>query len=183
MKKWRLEKYLARFMYGTLKILDCINFGWLNFRTLYFSENFTVRNFSELLYLKKKKGMPRMTRVTCETATLIDHIAMTCPINISKSGLLRLELSDHFMVYCIRKLNGSINKKHKSIKRRNMKKFSEETFLRDIASIDWEQALGFFGDANLLVQQFSNVFSQVTEKHAPRINSDLNNLIRTRDRL
>jgi len=76
-----------------------------------------------------------------------------------------------------------------------MKKFSEEAFLRDIASIDWEQALGFSGDANLLVQQFSTVFSKVIEKHAPLrqirvseiycpwINSDLKNLIRTRDRL
>ena len=50
------------------------------------------------------------------------------------------------------------------------------------------------GDANLLVQQFSNVFSQVIGKHAPLrqirvseiycpwINSDSKNLIRTRDR-
>jgi len=76
-----------------------------------------------------------------------------------------------------------------------MKKFSEEAFLRDVASIDWKQALGFSGDANLFVQQFSNIFSQVIEKQAslrqirvsekycPWINSDLKNLIRTRDRL
>ena len=37
----------------------------------------------------------------------------------------------------------------------------------DVASIDWEQALGFSSDANLLVQQFSDVFSEVIEKHAP----------------
>ena len=135
------------------------------------------------------------TRVTCETATLIDHIATTCPINIFKSGILKHALSDHYMVYCIRKLNGSISKNYKSIKTRNMKKFSEEAFLRDVASIDWEQALEFSGDANLLVQQFSSEFSQVIEKHAPLrqirvsekycpwIHSDLKNLIRTRDRL
>ena len=99
------------------------------------------------------------------------------------------------MVYCIRKLNGSISKNHKFIKTRNMKKFSEEAFLRDVASIDWEQALGFSSDANLLVQQFSDVFSQVIKKHAPLrqirvsekycpwINSDSKNLIRTRDEL
>ena len=96
---------------------------------------------------------------------------------------------------CIRKLNGSISKDHKSIKTRNMKKLYEEAFYRDVASIDWEQALGFSGDANLLVQHLSNVFSKVIEKHAPLhqihvseiyclwINSDLKNLIRTRDRL
>ena len=60
------------------------------------------------------------TRVTCETATLIDHIATTCPFNISKSGILKLALSDHYMVYCIRKLNWSISKNHKSLKTQNM---------------------------------------------------------------
>ena len=95
------------------------------------------------------------------------------------------------MVYCIRKLNRSSSKNHKSIKARNMKKFSEEAILRDVASIDWEHALGFSSDANLLFQQFSDVFSEMTEKHAPLrqirvseefcpwINSDLKNLIRT----
>ena len=64
----------------------------------------------------------------CETATLVGHIAMTCPINISKSGILEFALSDHYMVYCTRKLNGSISKNYKSIKTRNMEKFSEEAF-------------------------------------------------------
>ena len=71
------------------------------------------------------------------------------------------------MVYCIRKLNGPISKNHKSITTRNMKKFSEEAFLRDVASTYWEQALGLSGDADLLVQHFSYVFSQVIKKHAP----------------
>ena len=69
-----------------------------------------------------------LTRVTGETATLIDYIATTCPIYISKSGILRLALSDHFMVYCIRKLNGSISKNLKSIKTRKMKSFQTMHF-------------------------------------------------------
>ena len=99
------------------------------------------------------------------------------------------------MVYFIRKLNGSFNRNHKSIKTRNMKTFSEEAFLRDVASVDWEQVLGSSCDTNTLVQQFSNVFSQlielhaplrhirVSEKYCPWINADLKKLIRTRDRL
>ena len=77
-----------------------------------------------------------------------------------------------------------------------MKKLSEEAFLRDLASVDWEQALGFSGDANLLGQQCSNVFSKIIEKNAPLrqicfsekifcswIESDMKNLTRTKDRL
>ena len=98
------------------------------------------------------------------------------------------------MVYFIRKLNGSFNNNHKSIKTRNMESFSEEASLRDVASIDWEQTLGSSSDANVLFQQISNIFSQVIEKHAPLchirvsekycpwINADLKKLIRTRDR-
>ena len=146
--------------------------------------------------LRLTQLMEEPTWATCETATLTDHIATTKhDINISKSGILKLALSDHYMVYCIRKLNGLTSKNHKSIKTRNMKQFSQEAFLRDVASIDWKQALGFSGDANLLVQQFSNAFSQVIEKHTslrqirvsekycPSINSDLKNMIRIRDRL
>ena len=72
--------------------------------------------------------MEGTTRVSCETATLIDHIATTCSINISKSGILKLALSDHYMVYCIRKLNGSIGKNPKFKETRNMRKFCEEAF-------------------------------------------------------
>ena len=98
-------------------------------------------------------------------------------------------------MYCISKSNGPFSKNHKSTKAQSMKKFSEEALLRDVASIDWKHALGFSSDANLLVQQFSDVFSEVIEKHAPLrqicvsekycpwINSDLKSLIRTRDRL
>lgn len=135
------------------------------------------------------------TRVTLETATLIDHIATTCPNNVVESGVLKISMSDHYMVYCIRKLNGSFKKDHKAIKTRNMKNFSEEDFLQDIASIDWEQALGTSDEVNELVETFSNVFSLVIEKHAPLrqirvsekycpwMNADLKRLIRTRDRL
>ena len=97
-------------------------------------------------------------RVTCKTATLTDHPTTICPINISKSEILKRALSDHYMMCCIRKLTGSISKNHKSIKTRNMKKFSDEAFLRDVSSIDWEQALGFSGNTNLLVQQFHMYF-------------------------
>ena len=90
---------------------------------------------------------------------------------------------------------GSISNNLGSIKTRSMKNFSEEAFLSDVASIDWEQALGSSDDANLLVQQFSNASSQMIEKHAPlrqiRVsekycpwtNSNLKNLIRARDLL
>ena len=61
------------------------------------------------------------TRVTLETAKIIDHIATTSTRNIIKVGVHVVSLSDHYMVYCIQKFDGAIEKDHKKIKARSMK--------------------------------------------------------------
>ena len=50
------------------------------------------------------------TRVAVNSSSTIDHIATNCANNIIKSGVHDISLSDHFMVYCIRKQNGAIEK-------------------------------------------------------------------------
>ena len=104
-------------------------------------------------------------------------------------------LSDHYMVYCIRKFNGAVEKGHKMIKTRKIKNFSEEAFLADVSGICWEQMVSGADDINLLVNRWSNMFSMIIEKHAPMvemrvsekycpwIDKDLRDLMRTRDKL
>ena len=136
----------------------------------------------------------RQTRVTLETATIIDHIA-TCTRSIIKVGVCEVSLSDHYMVYCIRKFNGAVEKDHKKIKTRNMKHFSENQFLCDVSDICWGQFFHQTDDVDVLVNNSSSLFSFVIEKHAPLkeirvserycpwIGKDLKSLMRTRDRL
>jgi len=133
--------------------------------------------------------------VTHTSATIIDHIATTCARNIAISGVYEVSLSDHYMVYCIRKFNGAVEKGHKMIKTRKMKHFNEEAFLTDVAGICWEQMLLETDDINVLVNDWSNLFSiiidrhapliemRVSEKYCPWINKDLKNLTKTRDKL
>ena len=132
------------------------------------------------------------TRVTLNTSTIIDHIATTCARNILKSGVHEISLSDHFLVYCIRKFNGAVNKGHKMIKTRKMKNFNEEAFLADVSGISWEQMLTATDDIDILVNLWSNLFSAIIEKHAemrvsetycPWIDKDLKKLMQTRDKL
>ena len=40
--------------------------------------------------------------MTLNTASLIDHIAVSSLENIHESGVLGVALSDHYAVYCIR---------------------------------------------------------------------------------
>ena len=84
-------------------------------------------NLYELFSLKQLVEEP--TRITLETARIIDHIATTCARNIVESGVHKVSLSDHFMVYCIRKFDGAVKKDHKQIKTRSMKNFEEQDFL------------------------------------------------------
>jgi len=64
------------------------------------------------------------TRVTLNAATIIDHISATTTRNIIKLGVHMVALSDHYMVYCIRKVTGGIEKDYKTIKIRSMKHVS-----------------------------------------------------------
>ena len=91
------------------------------------------------------------TRVTLDTSSIIDHIATTCARNTITSGVHDVSMSDRYMVYCIRKFNGAVEKGHKMIKTRKMKNFNEQAFLCDVADITWEQMLTETDDINVLV--------------------------------
>ena len=81
------------------------------------------------------------------------------------------------MVYCIRKLNSSFKKDHKAIKTRNMKNFSEEAFLQDVATINWQGVLGTSDDVNKLVERFSTLFSLMIETRPSSSNSSIRKVL------
>ena len=152
-----------------------------------------LTNIYELFTFKQLITEP--TRVTANSSSIIDHIATTSPRNIVTAGVIPISLSDHFMVFCVRKFEGGVIKDHKTIKTRRMKNFNEQMFLNDVASINWIRALGQTDDINILVRNWSSLFSSVIEKHAPVqtmrvsdkycpwVNADLRALIKSRDKL
>eukprot|EP00794_Sanderia_malayensis_P016541 gene16541-18216_t len=142
-----------------------------------------------------KQLVEEPTRVTLTTSSIIDHIATTRARNIVKSGVYEVSLSDHSMVYCIRKFNGAVEKGHKIIKTRKMKNFNVEAFLADVSGMCWEQMLTGTDDIDVLVSSWSSLFSLIIEKHAPMtvmrvsekycpwIDQDLKKLMQIRDKL
>ena len=147
----------------------------------------------ELLNFKQLIEEP--TRVTLNTATIIDHIATTHCRNIVDSWVYQMALSDHYLVYCIRKFNGAVTKDHKVIKTRKMNIFDEGQFLTDVASVCWERVVTQTDDVDIIVKNWSALFSWIIDKHAPIlqmcvsekycpwINHDLKVLMRNRDRM
>ena len=49
-----------------------------------------------------------LTRVTLETAAVIDNIATTCTGYIINVGVHELSQRDHHMIYCMKKFNGAV---------------------------------------------------------------------------
>ena len=63
-----------------------------------------TRSYSEFCFTNSlEQIIARPTRVTDQSATLIDHILMNSPDKVSKSGVIDLGLSDHDLIYCTTK--------------------------------------------------------------------------------
>ena len=86
-----------------------------------------------------------------EKTTIIDHISNNFEGNIGHHGVIGVSMSDHYLVYCIRKLNGSLQRDHKIITTRVMRRFSGKDFLDDVAKVPWEQVVQSSIDINELV--------------------------------
>ena len=76
------------------------------------------------------------TRVNAKSQTLIDVFITNKEDNISHSGVYTLSISDHNLIYAVRKI-GLPRGQPKSIQSRNFKHFSEENFLTDLKNASW----------------------------------------------
>ncbi|CAB4023696.1 RNA-directed DNA polymerase from transposon BS [Paramuricea clavata] len=95
------------------------------------------------------------TRLTPKSATLIDLILTTRPENISRSGVIHLGISDHSLVYAVRKFTLP-NGRQKIRQVRNFKNFVENDFIRDVSQLPWEMVYQF-GDPNLCWQVWKSL--------------------------
>ena len=135
------------------------------------------------------------TRETLDSPTLIDHVATNTPANIVDSGVLKISLSDHYLVFCIRKFQGFIQRQPRLIRSRQMKNFDHESFLFDLSQIDWDGIVRNSDNVHEAVQQWSTTLSLVIEMHAPLqdtrvsnkyspwLNSGFRRVSRQRDRI
>ena len=95
-----------------------------------------------------KQHINEPIREALHTSALIDHVAISDPRNIVDSGILKIALSDHvilycysafrkYMVYCIWKLSGALTlRQHKKITTYQMKDFDEfSSLLASLISI------------------------------------------------
>ena len=95
-----------------------------------------TRSYLEFSFtLSLEQIIARSTRVTDQTATLIDHILTNSPDKVSQSGVIDLGLSDHDLIYCTRKTSLPKSHKHNEIFVRSLKRYSAEKFLEILREI------------------------------------------------
>ena len=107
-----------------------------------------AESFFGFVLLMLVQGAPNLikepTRITLKSSSLIDHVVTNTPEKISQSGVLHTGISDHNLVYAIRK-NRIFQKADDFVEIRNMKHFNEEKFVNELLNQHWENVY-FFGD-------------------------------------
>ena len=76
------------------------------------------------------------TRITDKSSTLIALCITNSPANVVNSSVLHLSISDHSLVYMVRKAHYKRND-FRIVEVRSLKNFSRENFLRDLELKQW----------------------------------------------
>ena len=122
-------------------------------------------------YSDLKQLIAQPTRVTKDTISLIDLVATSCPQNISDSGVITSHLSDHELIYCIRRLNWL--KAPSQIKTfRNYANYNPGDFCKDLESVQWNFVVipdRHVAAVDQLWNAFKSSFVSVADRHAPII--------------
>ena len=123
-----------------------------------------IKTLYELYQLSQL--IDKATRVTMTTSSLIDHIVANKAEKISDSGVIYTGLSDHSLVFAIRKIS-VVKKQEKKVEIRNMKKFDHQKFVEDLRRQPWENVYFFAEDPNAMWEIWKTLFLEVLDNHAP----------------
>lgn len=122
----------------------------------------TLCNTSGLTQLIKD-----FTRTTKTCKSILDLILVSEPDKIVCSGVLPVGISDHDLIYCVRK-KCDIKLPSKVIFTRNLKCFNEQLFCYDLQSLDWSD-IYWSPNISAMWENFVSKFLGVVNKHAPLV--------------
>ena len=124
------------------------------------SQTHKLQTLSSLYQLTQVINEP--TRITETTSTLIDLILTNKPEYISTVGVLHLGISDHSLVYAVRKFE--LPKSRPTIKEvRDFKHFSESQFRADLLQVPWDTIC--YDDPNTCWMVWKSIFYEILNKH------------------
>ena len=121
-------------------------------------------------YIEQLYGMKQLitdpTRVTLTTSTTIDVILTSMSNNHVRSGVNKVTLSDHYMIFT--ELNfPKILKEHKILRFRDFKNFNENDFITDLRDSSTIQSVYNIDDLENAWATWKNEVLRIFNKHAP----------------
>ena len=127
-------------------------------------------NTSEVLNIfdiyNLSQTIAELTRITNTSQTLIDLCITNNLDKVKASGVLSLGISDHSLVYLIRKCTYHKAPVNAFVEKRNFKNFNERAYLNDLNNLNWEE-ISLHNDPNDMWTEWLNLFMSVIDKHAP----------------
>ena len=108
------------------------------------------------------------TRVTENSAALIDLILTNRPKNIVSSGVIHVGISDHSLIFAVRKFKfPKFSPTTKGV--RNFKHFSVDDFRSDLLQVPWDMIFAL-RDPNACWILWKSFFDEILNKYAPLYN-------------
>ncbi len=127
-------------------------------------------NTSELLNIFEiynlSQTITEATRITNTSQTLIDLCITNNSDVVKSSGVFSIGISDHSLVYLIRKTTHYKTSVTALIEKRNFKNFNEHAYLNDLNNLNWGEVCTH-NDPNLKWTEWLNLVMSVINKHAP----------------
>ena len=105
------------------------------------------------------------TRVTNSSKSLLDVMLVSHPERYETSGNLHLGISDHDLVYTVKKQKLP-KPKVRTIEFRSLQNLDNEAFISDLKSIPWDSSY-IFDDVDDVWTHWEKLYKQVLDKHAP----------------
>ena len=105
------------------------------------------------------------TRITCNSATIIDHILASYPERVTQQGIIDVGLSDHQLIFCTRK-NSRIKRHAQTIKFHSFKHYSADLLKETLTTINFPNYQNF-NDATEAYDDFIQKIMVAIDKVAP----------------
>ena len=124
-----------------------------------------LRSSCEVYQLPQLINSP--TRITESTSTLIDLIRTNMPSRIVSSGVIHTGISDHSLVYAVRKFSIP-RKKSKYITTRQFKKFKVDELRKELKKAPWDTILNNHQDnPEVMWNKWKEIFLTIADNNTP----------------
>ena len=87
-----------------------------------------VKSYIFCTFFGLKQLIKVSTRTTISSSTIIDHILASYPERVTQCGVIDISLSDHQLIYCIRKISMIKRGSYKQIQFRSLKHYTVDLF-------------------------------------------------------